>query len=68
MQADGGGRFRLLSSVHPEAAAVWSPDSSLLAVITQDGDQELARINRDGSDFKQLTNNSANDWGPIWEP
>ena len=68
MQADGGGRFRLLTAVHPDATAVWSPDSKLLAVITQDGDQELARIDRDGSGFMQLTNNTANDWGPVWEP
>jgi Tol biopolymer transport system component len=68
MQANGGGRFRLLTSVHPEAAAVWSPDSGQLAVIIQDGDQELASINRDGGGYRQLTNNTANDWGPVWEP
>jgi Tol biopolymer transport system component len=68
MRADGSGRSQLLSSVHPESPAVWSPDSQQLVIIIQDGDQELTRINRDGSGFMQLTNNTANDWGPVWEP
>ena len=68
MQAGGGGRAHLLSSIHPEAPGVWSPDSQQLAVITNDGDQELTLINRDGSGFRQLTNNAANEWGAVWEP
>lgn len=68
MQANGGGGVRLHGPVYPEAPAVWSSTGDRLALLVDDGDRELAVIRGDGSDFRLLTNNSANDWDPAWEP
>ena len=68
MQSDGGNAFRLFAPVFPEAPAVWSPDSGMLALTLLEGDRELAVIAGDGSGLRQLTANEANDWGPAWEP
>lgn len=68
MGADGSARSPILSPVYPETPAAWSSDSSQLAVIILDGDQELVRIYRDGSGFMRLTDNTADDWDPAWEP
>ena len=34
----------------------------------RDGDFEIYLINVDGSNFRQLTDNTANDWAPAWSP
>ena len=68
MNEDGSDRRLLLPAVYPEAMAVWSADSSQLAVILDDGDLELAALRGDGGGFTRLTDNAANDWGPVWEP
>jgi Tol biopolymer transport system component len=68
MQANGGGRVRLHGPVYPEAPAAWSSTGDRLALLVDDGDRELAVIRGDGGDFRLLTNNSANDWDPAWEP
>jgi Tol biopolymer transport system component len=61
-------RSRLYGPVFPDAPAIWSRDSSKLAFIVNDGDEEIAVINRNGSGMLQLTNNGARDWSPAWEP
>lgn len=68
VSADGRGRIHLFGPVFPEAPAAWSSDSRLLAFILHDGDQELALIAGDGSGFRRLTDNSADDWNPVWQP
>ncbi|MBX7237683.1 MAG: serine/threonine-protein kinase [Caldilineales bacterium] len=66
--ADGSGRRPLYNPVFPEATAAWSKAGDRLAFLVDDGDREIAVIGRDGGGFRRLTNNSANDWNPVWEP
>ncbi|NOZ50325.1 MAG: protein kinase [Chloroflexi bacterium] len=68
MRSDGSGQVTLYRPVFPEAPARWAADSSQLAFVLLDGDQEIGIMRRDGSDFVQLTHNEANDWGPMWQP
>lgn len=64
----GENRYQLLSSVFPGAPASWSHLGKKVAVVITDSDEEIAVINRDGSGLLQLTNNTARDWDPAWEP
>lgn len=68
MRADGSGRLRLYNPAFPGAVAAWSADAEQLAFLVHDGDLELAVIARDGSGFRRLTDNDADDWHPVWEP
>lgn len=68
MWADGSGRQPLYNPIFSESTAAWSSDGAQLAFLLDDGDREIAVISHDGSAFRQLTNNGANDWNPVWEP
>jgi TolB protein len=50
-------------------APAWSPDGrQLLFVSRRDGNEEVYRINRDGSGLVRLTNDPAGDGFPAWRP
>ena len=50
---------------HPE----WSPDGDLIAFETRVGDNtEICLIKPDGTGFRNLINNPANDVSPSWSP
>ncbi len=68
MQADGSRRARLYNPVFPGTTVTWSAAADRLAFVIADADRELAVIARDGTGFLRLTDNSASDWDPVWEP
>ena len=46
---------------------VWSPDGTRIAFdSTRDGDYEIYVIGADGTDLRQLTNNTHADYLPDW--
>ena len=48
---------------------VWSPDGLTIAFVSdRDGDEEIYVIDRDGTNLRQLTVNSAKDADPAWSP
>lgn len=47
----------------------WSPDGEqILFTSKRDGNSEIYRINRDGTQLTRLTNDSAADFAPMWRP
>lgn len=54
-------------SLYSEAEAVFSPDGSQIAFVTdRDGNVELYVMNADGTDLRRLTNTSAVEGSPSW--
>lgn len=69
MNADGTNE-RILSK-HPavEWGAVWSPDSSKIAFVSnRTGNSEVYVMNADGNNQVNLSNNPAGDSNPTWLP
>lgn len=60
----------LLGSHQQATSPATAPEHSGVIVFAsdRDGDFELYRINPDGSDLKQLTDNQFNDSSPAWSP
>ena len=52
------------SNMHPD----WSGDGSQIVFWSdrQEGQRQIYRINLDGSDLQNLSQNQYNDWNPIW--
>lgn len=49
--------------------STWSPDGQQIAFVSsRDGDDEIFIINVDGSDLRQLTDDSEKDGSPAWSP
>lgn len=47
----------------------WSPDGNSIVFISYEATRgDLFEINRDGSGRTNVTNNRANEWGPVWSP
>jgi len=60
------GAFCRISAIR-SAPPAWSPDGKQVAFVSlQDGDDEIFVVNVDGSDLRQLTNNSDKDEMPAW--
>ena len=66
--ADRGERQRLTTG-GGDGQPAWSPNGQQLAYISKDdGNFELYRINRDGSNKVRLTNEPHSDGLPVWSP
>jgi Tol biopolymer transport system component len=70
MNADGSGvrRVRTENGSEFDDGPHWSPDGKVLSYSTVllRSDFEIFSVRPDGSDLKQLTHNSAQDWMPAW--
>jgi hypothetical protein len=69
VNADGTGNVLLLNigfAAHPS----WSPDGSSLAFTCQlvSGNQDICRVNKDGTGLARLTSDTARDSHPSWSP
>jgi dipeptidyl aminopeptidase/acylaminoacyl peptidase len=65
MNADGSGQTRLTTTTVYDSRPQWTPDGRRLVFtrILPDGNWEIFRMNTDGSDVVDLTNNPAVEWG-----
>ena len=70
MAADGSNLSKIFDVVGAyDSAPNWSPDGSRIAFESnQDGDMEVYVMQADGSDIRQLTQNTLHDEGPVWSP
>ncbi|MCI0488871.1 MAG: hypothetical protein L0229_19950 [Blastocatellia bacterium] len=76
IKADGTGLTQATREPRRDFNPSWSPDGRKIAFDahqrglweSDDGGWEIWSQNADGSDRKQLTRNSVNDWGPAWSP
>ena len=76
MNADGSGQTRITDDPGDDSGATWSPDGSRIAfaglrnvdgaVDAPEENYEIYVVNADGSDIRQLTDNTAWDWQPDW--
>jgi len=69
MNPDGSG-ITPLAAAGSAANPTWSPDGTALAYTCQvvSGNQDICRINADGTGFTQLTSDTARDLRPAWSP
>jgi TolB protein len=64
-----GTRETLTDDKSSAYSPAFSPDGGRIAFVSQrDGDSEIYVMNRDGSNVRRLTNNSAIDSTPTWSP
>jgi Tol biopolymer transport system component len=70
MDADGGNQRRLMDPVAADQlGARWSPDGEWIAFYTNvDGNLEVYKVRKDGTDLTNLTNHPNNDYMPYWSP
>jgi Tol biopolymer transport system component len=70
MAPDGSDPMKVFDVVEAyDSAPNWSPDGSQIAFQSdQDGDMEIYVMNADGTDVRQLTQNTLHDEGPVWAP
>jgi Tol biopolymer transport system component len=72
LNADGTSPRQLTRNTRGNLLVAWSPDSTRLAFISQDGTKnetaEVYTINADGSGERRLTDNSAWEYGVTWAP
>ncbi|MCX6021559.1 MAG: hypothetical protein NTZ05_07485 [Chloroflexi bacterium] len=65
----GNAPYRLTNNAFTETNPVWSPDGKVVAYVTdRDGNQNVYRMNADGTAQGQLTKSTGKDFGPIWSP
>ncbi|MDO8740396.1 MAG: hypothetical protein Q7J54_02345 [Candidatus Woesearchaeota archaeon] len=50
------------------ASTIISGEGKILFTSNRDGDYEIHKVNSDGSELEQLTNNSVGDGGAVWSP
>ena len=68
MSADGSEQEKLISDADIGLGS-WSPDESQIVFSSyRDGDYELYIADEDGSNIRQLTENSYDDYSPVWSP
>lgn len=70
MNADGGQPVLITEQdISRNTAPYWSPDGeSILFLSARDGDVEFYRVDANGGQLLQLTDNKAVDWLPYWSP
>lgn len=70
MDADGGNPIKIVDNAYPYyGEPAWSPDGSEMTfTYDRDGKGEIYRMNRDGSNQRNLTNNPAWDCRSWWNP
>lgn len=70
INADGAGRAKITDHPAEDFDAVWSPDGTQIAFRThRDGDEEVYRMDADGSDQRNLSNApNYGDYSPAWSP
>jgi len=69
MDADGGNRRPLMTTVFSEGAPAYSPDGKRIAYDTdRDGNFEIYVMNADGTGQRRLTSSPARDLAPAWSP
>ncbi len=68
MNADGSNQQRLTFTDTDNHEPDWSPDGTQIAFVSnQSNNYEILIINADGSDLHNISNHSANDYGPTWQ-
>jgi TolB protein len=69
MNADGSDQRKLTDLQDDNMGFSWSPDGTRLVFVSNNaGNDEIYAINADGSGLLRLTENSANDIRPSWQP
>ena len=70
MNADGnGGKKRLTNNLVHDENPTWSPDGTrIVFTSSRDGDQDIWRMRRNGSNKTKLTFNTVMDREPDWQP
>jgi Tol biopolymer transport system component len=64
-----GNASRLTNSFDTDFDPTWSPDGSKIAFVSdRDGNNEIYRMNADGTDQRRLTTNAGDDGSPAWSP
>jgi Tol biopolymer transport system component len=68
MDPDGSRKTKVLRRYAGDVA--WSPDGSRIAFVSpREGmDREVFIVNADGTDFRQLTEDNAEQFSPTWSP
>ena len=67
MDTDGGNKLRLTDSSLNGNFVRWSPDSKQIVFMSY-RDNQIFRINVDGSDLVQLTDHAGGASNPKWQP
>jgi Tol biopolymer transport system component len=69
MEADGSDLVRATANIAGVSGAAWSPDSTLLAWVSEEyGNSEIFIMDAQGKSVLRLTENSAQDSSPVWQP
>lgn len=69
INADSTGRTRLISSPASDSQAVWSPDGTKAAFVSdRSGNFDIYTIDADGRNLLQVTNDPRIDVDPSWSP
>ncbi|MGH2557037.1 MAG: hypothetical protein ACRDHO_15180 [Actinomycetota bacterium] len=76
MNADGSGQIKVTRDIfrgfhYREAPFSWSPDSGRIAFFasrSRRGATDIFSVREDGTDRQRLTQDPANDIGPVWGP
>ena len=56
-------------SIEPLVAGRPRPSTGLIAFVSnRDGNREIYTMTPDGAGLRNLTNNPADDWAPVWSP
>jgi TolB protein len=73
MRADRRQQRRLTTSAASDASPAWSPDSRLIAFVSdrsspEEHENEIYVMNADGGDTRRITENDVSDLEPAWRP